>query len=126
MLKPDASLYDIALKIKLLRQNKGLSQRELAKLIGVDNSLISKYEKSAIVPSLPVLKKFVEIFDVSPSTLLGIDEKEYVDFESLVETYEKSVQADIDLSDLTKDDIRFIKSHIEFLRKKNIKQLNKK
>ncbi len=122
----DVDLYNISQKIKLLRKSKGIKQNELAKLLDVNPSLVSKYESSSVLPSLPVFKKLTEIFDVSPSTLLGEDEKEYVDFESLVETYEKSVQADIDLSDLDSNDIKFIKSHIEFLRKKNIKQLNKK
>lgn len=44
-------------KIKQYRYNKGLSQEELATLLGVNESTVFHYEKSAHVPCPIVLKK---------------------------------------------------------------------
>ena len=48
---------DIGASLKVVRQNKGLSQRELAKKAGVTNSTISMIEKNSVSPSVSSLKK---------------------------------------------------------------------
>jgi transcriptional regulator with XRE-family HTH domain len=58
-------------KIIKLRQDKGITQEELAKLIPVDQSMISYYEKNKKKPSTEVLEKIADIFDVSVDYLLG-------------------------------------------------------
>jgi transcriptional regulator with XRE-family HTH domain len=58
-------------KIIRLRQDKDITQKELAKLLHIDQSMISYYEKNKKRPSYEVLAKIADIFDVSVDYLLG-------------------------------------------------------
>ncbi|MBO4847182.1 MAG: helix-turn-helix transcriptional regulator [Lachnospiraceae bacterium] len=44
-------------KIKQMRTQKGLTQAELGRLIGMDDSAIRKYENGRLSPSLETTKK---------------------------------------------------------------------
>lgn len=59
----------IGSRIKALRTQKGLSQTELAKLVGVTPSTISQVENNQIYPSLPALFKMSEILSVEAGAL---------------------------------------------------------
>lgn len=52
-------------KIALMRINKGLSQKELAKRINVDNSHLSKVERGRVKPSLALLERIAKELDCS-------------------------------------------------------------
>lgn len=62
-------------KIKELREQKGISQTELANKINVVRSTICQYEKGTREPSYEVLQKLADFFNVSVDYLLGRDEK---------------------------------------------------
>ena len=55
---------EIGLRLKQLRQKQGLSQKELARLVGVTPSTISQVESNSIYPSLPALFKMAEVLGV--------------------------------------------------------------
>jgi transcriptional regulator with XRE-family HTH domain/KaiC/GvpD/RAD55 family RecA-like ATPase len=55
---------DLGQRVKGLRLKKGLSQTELAQLVGVTPSTISQVESNMIYPSLPGLLKMAEILSV--------------------------------------------------------------
>jgi len=55
---------DLGQRVKELRMKKGLSQTELAQLVGVTPSTISQIESNMIYPSLPGLLKMAEILSV--------------------------------------------------------------
>ena len=59
---------DLGLRIKVLRTKRGLSQTELAKLVGVTPSSISQVESNLIYPSLPGLLKMAEVLEVDISS----------------------------------------------------------
>ena len=59
---------DLGLQIKELRTKRGLSQTELAKLVGVTPSSISQVESNLIYPSLPGLLKMAEVLAVDISS----------------------------------------------------------
>ena len=59
---------------KDLRKKKGLTQVELAKLLNVQQTTVSKWEVGRATPDYPVLIKLAELFDVSIDYLLGADE----------------------------------------------------
>ena len=61
-------------KIKLLRVNKGLTQEELGRLIGVQKSAINKYEKGRVENiKRSTFVKLAEALDVQPIDLLDDD-----------------------------------------------------
>ena len=63
------SRIDLGMRLKDLRTKRGLSQTELAKLVGVTPSTISQVESNLIYPSLPALLKMAEVLSVEASSL---------------------------------------------------------
>jgi transcriptional regulator with XRE-family HTH domain len=51
---------DVSLRLKAVRQQHGLSQRELAKRAGVTNGMISLIEQGRVSPSVASLKKVLD------------------------------------------------------------------
>ncbi len=62
-------------KIVALRQEKGLSQCQLAKLIGTSQANLSRWEKGIIEPSVVECWKIADFFEVNIDYLCG--RKEY-------------------------------------------------
>ena len=62
-------------KIRLLRAEMDWSQRELAEKIGADQAQISQYERGESIPSIGLLKRLVNVFNVTTDYLL-FDENE--------------------------------------------------
>ncbi len=60
-------------RIREARKQKGLTQAELASLIGVQRAVISKYETNMIEPSIKQLKKIADALDVSIGYLQGYE-----------------------------------------------------
>ena len=58
------SSVDLGMRIKELRSKQGMSQKELAGLVGVTPSTISQIESSSIYPSLPALFKIAQTLNV--------------------------------------------------------------
>ncbi len=61
-------LIDLGMRLRELRTKRGLSQTDLAKLVGVTSSTISQVESNSIYPSLPALLKMAEILAVDVSS----------------------------------------------------------
>ncbi len=59
-------------RLKELREQKGLKQKELAKLINVSQKTISAYETGRAQPPMQTLQELAKIFDVTVDFLLGI------------------------------------------------------
>ena len=57
-------------QIKALRKEHGWSQADLATRVGGDAGQISRYENGKITPSVDVVVRLAEIFDVSTDYLL--------------------------------------------------------
>ena len=60
---------DLGMRLRELRTRQGMSQKELAGLIGVTPSTISQIESNTIYPSLPALFKIAQILDVPVGSL---------------------------------------------------------
>jgi len=60
-------------KLKKLRTEKGVSQEELGKEMGVHYTHISRYERNQSTPSIEALKRLAKIFGVSADYLLFDD-----------------------------------------------------
>ena len=70
---------DFGCRLKELRTQAGMTQQQLASLIGVTKSVISFYELRERVPSPDVLIKCAGIFHVSTDFLLGIEKSHTLD-----------------------------------------------
>ena len=66
--KHTSSRIDLGMRLKELRSKRGLSQTELARLVGVTPSTISQIESNLIYPSLPALLKIAEILSIDVSS----------------------------------------------------------
>lgn len=55
-----------------LREDKGLTQLDLAKQLHISNSSISAYETGARIPSPEALKAFAVFYNVTTDYLLGL------------------------------------------------------
>ena len=51
--------------LKAIRINKGMSQEEASKLIGISEDTLSNYERGRTYPDIPILKKIEKIYEVS-------------------------------------------------------------
>lgn len=61
-------------RMKYLREEKGLTQTQLAKLLFIDKSTIAKYETDKIQPSIYILKEVAKVFNVSTDYMLGLED----------------------------------------------------
>jgi len=61
-------------KVKRLRKERELTQKELADKLGVNSSHLSRLEKGKYQPSTEMLKKFAEFFGVTTDYLLSDEE----------------------------------------------------
>lgn len=92
-------MVEIGEKLRRLRKQKNLTQKQLASLIGVQNSIISFYELGDRIPSPEIIIKLASVLHVSTDYLLGLEKKESVD-----------------ISDLTDNDKLLVRSLVDSLR----------
>ena len=64
---------DIGSRLHSVRTSKGLSQRELAKRVGVTNSTISLIEQNKVSPSVGSLKKVLDGIPISLADFFTLD-----------------------------------------------------
>lgn len=65
------SKYDFGNKLYALRTEKDLTQKELAKILGVSDKAVSKWETGEAMPRLKTLQLIAECFSVSYEDLLS-------------------------------------------------------
>lgn len=72
-------------QIKNLRMSKCLNQVEMAKILGVTKQSVSNWENENIMPSVDMLIKLSQFFNVSTDYLLGLTENHALNTEGLSE-----------------------------------------
>ena len=60
--------------LRLLREEKGLSQQKLAEMLNTSQQTIFKYEKTASEPDISTLVQMADIFEVTVDFLIGNSE----------------------------------------------------
>ena len=75
----------VADKIKTLREQKGMTQAELAKQLGITRSSVNAWEMGISVPSTQYIVELAYIFKVSTDYLLGVDTTSTVNVAGLSE-----------------------------------------
>lgn len=83
----------VADRIKFLREQKRLSQAELAKLLGITRSSINAWELGISVPSTQYLVELASIFMVSTDFLLGVESTATLSVKGLTEMDIQAVYA---------------------------------
>ena len=89
-------------KLKSLRIEKKLTQKQVADRIGLAISAVSSYESGTRYPSYDVLVKLARIFHVSTDYLLGMTDKR-----------------NIDVTGLSDNEIELVSQLVDALRNKN-------
>ena len=62
-------------RLKKLRTNKSLTQKELATILNVSQNAIFNWENGKREPSIDMLRKIADYFNVSVDYLIGLDNK---------------------------------------------------
>ncbi len=91
-------------RIKYLRKNAHLNQRELAELLKISHSTLSLYESGQRTPNDSVKIKIADFFNVSVDYLVGHKSEESVAFKNLSKSqvYLLKVSENLDEKDLEK------------------------
>ena len=114
----------MGLKLKELRTQKGLYQKDVAAMLGVDRTTYAKYETGDSEPSLEMLSKMADFFDVSlgyisgkeqekkPTPVSGDAKKEENEhYGSLSDLYYTGVRSWIDKGFFSADEQTMLKEH---------------
>ena len=64
--------YEIGSRIRRFREDKGMSQKQLADLLHVSNSRVSNWEQGINRPDADILADICKALNVSPSALLNV------------------------------------------------------
>lgn len=83
-------------QIKKLRMNKGMSQVQLADKLNVTKQSVSNWENEYIMPSVDMLIKIANFFNVSTDYLLGLSEKHTLNTDGLSDLQITHIQTIID------------------------------
>jgi len=83
--------YILFQNIKKARVSSGLSQKELAKKLGVSDKTVSAYETGRAIPPTPTLAKIAEITKVSMSKMVGEESDEKTEISRRLEKIEAHI-----------------------------------
>lgn len=64
--------------LKLLRNKKGISQQQLADIIGISQQSVNKYENHNVEPDISILIALANYFNTSVDYLIGNTEIDHV------------------------------------------------
>ena len=64
-------MKELGKRLRVLRESVGLSQAKLAQEIGSNQSSINRYENGQAAPTVELLRKYADYFDVSLDYLFG-------------------------------------------------------
>lgn len=111
----------LSVRLKLLREEKELMQKEVASILNITTSAYGFYEQGKRVPTPEVLSKLSDLFEVSVDYLLGkTDVRTYNT--SLNEVNDKlennglkTLAAHFDEEEFTEDDLDDIENFIKFI-----------
>ena len=92
--------------LKIARERKGISQKDMAESIGVAKSTYSLYESGNREPNVQTIKKIADVLNVSADELLGLNEEPI------------TLAAHFDGDEYTEEELDEIKQFAEFVKAK--------
>ena len=72
MYQTNEELVEFANKLKMLREESGLSLRALAEELNISKSALQQYESAISDPSMTVVRRIADYFDEDANWLVGI------------------------------------------------------
>jgi len=97
-------VYELAKKLRGLRLKSKLSQKEVAKRLGISASIVSAYEVEERTPSVEILLALASLYKCSSDYLLGLERT--------------MPQRTLDVTDLTEEQINALQELIKTIRNK--------
>lgn len=82
------------IRLRELRENKGLSARKLASLMGLSQSAIGQFERGTTLPALDTLVAMSNYFGVTTDYLLGVTDFPYAIPEKILSIIDKTANPD--------------------------------
>ena len=103
-------------RLKSLRKDKRLTQKQLGELLFIDDTSISKYENEKAMPENELLQRIADFFGVSVDYLLGRTEEQKpstnkINMKKEVET----IAAHLEGKEITPKKMKLLKSYIDTL-----------
>lgn len=108
------SFRDIGIKIQSAREEKGMSQEQLARLIGCSQSALSNYEKGKRRLYLSQLEKMAEILDKPLEYFVETLSSNH-NIQPLPDRNQRFVQVMNELNKLSDQDINDVMNYIRYL-----------
>lgn len=99
-------------RLRKLRSQKKLSQKEFGKIFSLAESTISGYENGSRTPDIELIAKFADFFGVSIDYLYGRTDNPH----ETIDSKEGRNLFFFDMDGLTEQEIEEIKKHIEFIK----------
>lgn len=78
-------MVDFGKRLKALRNEKGLTQQQVADRVWVSKAVVSSYEIGTRTPSYEVLIKLAKLFGVTTDFLLGVSPERVINADNLTE-----------------------------------------
>ena len=92
--------------LKIARERRGFSQKDVAEKIGVAKSTYSLYESGNREPNVQTIKKIADLLKISADELLGLDEEV------------STIAAHFDGDEYTADELDEIRNFAAFVKSK--------
>lgn len=102
--------------MKELRKNKNISQEELGNVCGVAKNTVSCWEKNINQPSIEIITKLADYFDVTTDYLLGFNQDDIDKIKKLKIALKEAGMMIGD--DLTKEELQKALDIVEMLKEK--------
>ena len=64
-------MMSLGTKIVMMRKQRGLSQGQLAELLNIHQSMVTRWEKDKVLPKRETLSKLAQNFEVKPEELFA-------------------------------------------------------
>lgn len=89
-------MYDLGFRIKEIRTQRGMAQKELAKRINKSKSAVCGYESEAQVPPLDVLVSIASVLNVSLDYLAGFEDNNTISLRNLTSQQKRIIHLLLD------------------------------
>ncbi|MCQ2081967.1 MAG: helix-turn-helix domain-containing protein [Lachnospiraceae bacterium] len=115
--------------LKILREQRALSQEDVAFKLNIERSSYSHYETNQTIPSVPMLRSIAKVFDIPVISLFNLTDPDELTFDIYLEEakamaeYEKKVGSNTQFKDLPISDKRLLFYANNFLNSEELEEL---